>query len=123
MFRVEHFSFYDLTTAKPVIHDLFPGTCDAWDMLEPDNVIELDSSKPNIARYTLDHISPLSDPVSILENGHEYRLTLKPQTVRCWNRSVDEIFGEREWLSREEVPESVPVLLACEEELLLKVEA
>lgn len=122
-FRAEHFNFFDLTTSKPVVHDLFPGTCDPWDCLEPFNVKELDTSKPNVVRKALDHVSPYSDPVNILEIGHEYRLTLHAQKVRCWDQSVAEIFGDREYLPREEIPVAMEVLLACDDELLLKVEA
>jgi len=61
--------------------------------------------------------------VNILEAGHEYRLTLKPQKIRCWGMSVADIFGDRKWLHREEVPEAMELLLACEDELVLKVEA
>jgi len=120
--RAEHFEFFDLTTSKPVIHDLFPGTCDPWDALYPDVVTELHSDKPNSVSLLLDDMSPLADPVNILEIGHEYRLTLKPQRVRCWGRSIDEIFGGKEDIPRGEIPDPKEVLLACDDELLLKVE-
>lgn len=122
-FRAELFDFYDLTTSKPVTHDLFPGTCDAGVTLEPDNVKEIHSSIPNVARSSLDHICPTSDPVNILQTGHSYRLTLKPQAVRCWAMGIDEMFGDKEYLSNEETPEAMGVLLACEDKLLLNVEA
>ena len=121
-FRAEHFNFYDLTTSKPVVYDLFPGTCDPWDALYLDVVKEMHSFKPNVARQTLEDVNPLSDPVNILKTCHEYRLTLKAQKVRCWDRSVAEIFRDREGLSMEETPEAMEVLLACEDELLLQVE-
>lgn len=87
------------------ILDLFPGTCGTWNAVEPYVVIELHVSKPNITRYTPDHISSTSDPVNILDTGQEYRLALKPQGARCWGRSVDEIFGNKNGLTRKEIPE------------------
>lgn len=40
-FEVENFGFYDATTSKPVVHDLFPGTC-----MPGESFIELSSSQP-----------------------------------------------------------------------------
>jgi hypothetical protein len=121
-FRAELFNFYDLTSSKPVVHELFPGTCDASDGLELDVAKELHASRPVIARRPL-YNGPLSEPVDILEPGHEYRLTLKPQRIRCWEMSVAEILGDSKGLVWEEMPEPMGVVLACDDELLLKVEA
>jgi len=122
-FRAEHFEFYDLTTSKLVVHDLFPGTCDPWDALYTDSVLELDSSKAVITSRTLGHEDIFSDPVNILEAGHEYRLTLKPQKLRCWERSADEMFGDKIGIPETEVPEARDILLTCDDVLVLKVEA
>ena len=69
-------------------------------------------------------MNPLSDPANILETGHEYRLTLKPQKVRCWHQSIAEIFGDNlDGIPREEIPEAMEILLTCDDELLFTVEA
>jgi hypothetical protein len=78
-FRVEHFSFHDVTKGREVINgNHFPGSCDAQFALRPYSVVELRSTSPLVARQTLDDISPLFDPVRQREAGHEYRITLNP---------------------------------------------
>lgn len=131
-FEVENFSFYDTTTSKPVVYDLFPGTC-----MPGDNFIELSSTQPRITKMQLRETDPLAAPVDELKAGHTYRVTLKPQTVRCWAGGVDDLLARREPApppegeEGEEVPEGPPaynypgamdLTLACEEELVLKVE-
>jgi len=85
--------------------------------------LELDSSKAVITSRTLGHEDIFSDPVNILEAGHEYRLTLKPQKLRCWERSADEMFGDKIGIPETEVPEARDILLTCDDVLVLKVEA
>ena len=122
-FRAEHFEFYDLTTSQPVVHSPFPGTCDPGVELAPYGVLEMVSSKPRETRQLLEDVSPLSDPVRMLENGHEYLLKLKPQTVWSYEGTKEDLFKGKEYLTEEEMPEGMMVTLACDDELVLKVEA
>lgn len=133
-FRVQHFAFYDLTTSEPVVHDLFPGTCER----DRDDFVELYSSKPRAMQTMLDDISPHSDPVNILKPGHQYRIRLKPQKIKGFAGSIGELLARRKEVSDEEKEEDVPeeewipeekrfpnpmmITLACDEELLLNVE-
>lgn len=122
-FRMEHFTFYDLTTESEVINkDPFPGTCDSRDSLQPYNTAELQSSRPLVTRQVLDDMSPLSDPVRQLKAGHEYRITLKPQTVWCSAGSKNELFGGRSSIPVKELPKGMMVTLESAGELKLKVE-
>lgn len=123
-FRMEHFTFYDLTTDSEVINkDPFPGTCEPREDLYPDSVVELRSSKPLVTRQDFEDMSPLSDPVRQLENGHEYRITLKPQTVWCFVGSKEQLFGSRKDIPVEDLPEGLMVSLESVDELKLKVGA
>jgi hypothetical protein len=123
-FRVEHFKFQDLTTGEEVIdNDPFPGTCDPGDALATYNVVELSSTNPLVMRQCLDDISPLSDPVRQLKNGHEYRVTLKPQTVWAFPGSTKELFGDERYIPTEDLPTGIMVKLESLDELKLKVEA
>ena len=121
-FRAENFQFYDLTTSELVTHDLFPGTCDPWNVLDSTLVMELSAYKPNITQRIISHKNPLSEPVSLLKTGHRYRLTLKPQKIRCWDKSVASLFGGKDFLHEDEIPKAMEVLLACEDQLLLEIQ-
>ena len=123
-FRMEHFTFYDLTTGSEVINkDPFPGTCEPREALWPRSVVEIQSSKPLVTRQYIEDMSPLSDPVRQLENGHEYRITLKPQTVWCFAGGKEELFGGKESVPVGDLPEGIMVRLESKDELRLKVEA
>ncbi|KAK3700406.1 hypothetical protein LTR37_016017 [Vermiconidia calcicola] len=133
-FRVENFAFHDVSTSEPVIYDLFLGTC------EPDReeFVELHASKPCVTKTLLDGIDPWTDPIKILKPGHTYRVTLKPQTIKCWEGGIDELLARREIVhvlppddeDGEEMegvdmykyPDSSELTLACDDELILKVE-
>ena len=107
-FRVEHFTFCDLTTGTEVINkNPFPGTCDAGITLAPYNVVELRSSRPHVTRHGLEDISPLCDPVRQLKNGHEYRVTLKSQMVWCFAGSKEKLFGDEQYVPIEDLPKGV----------------
>lgn len=122
-FRMEHFTFYDLTTDSEVINkNPFPGTCEPRDALYPYSVVELRSSKPLVTKQDLEDMNPLSDPVKQLEAGHEYRITLKPQTVWCFVGGKQELFGGRENILVRDLPEGMMLRLECATELKLKVE-
>ena len=123
-FRIEHFTFYDLTTKREVINNNpFPGTCEARFALQPYSVVELRSSSALVTRQTLDRISPLSDPVRQLEVGHEYRITLKPQTAWCFAGSKKELFQGNISVDVEDLPKGTMIRLESKTELRLKVEA
>ena len=123
-FRIEHFNFYDLSTRREVINkNPFPGTCEARFALQPYSLVELRSSSPLVVRQRLDGISPLSDPVRQLEVGHEYRITLKPQTVWCFVGSKKDLFDGKSSVDVEDLPEGALVRLESAVELKLKVEA
>lgn len=122
-FRIEHFKFHDLGTRREVINrNPFPGTCEARFALQPYSVVELRSSSPLVVRQVLDGISPLSDPVRQLEVGHEYRITLKPQTVWCFVGSKKDLFDGKSSVDVEDLPEGALVRLESAVELKLKVE-
>jgi hypothetical protein len=76
-----------------------------------------------VTRQDLEDASPLSDPVRQLQNGHEYRITLKPQTVWCFAGSKEELFGGRKDIPVEDLPEGMMVRLESADELRLEVEA
>lgn len=119
-FRMEIFAFYDLTTSEPVVHELFPGTCEPW----RDGFVELRSSRPHITQTILHEIDPCSDPVNILKLGHKYRMTLKPQKIKCWTGSIKELVEGRGPTHAEgDDAGFTMVTLACDEELVLNVEA
>jgi hypothetical protein len=59
----------------------------------------------------------------MLKPGHEYRLTLDPQRIRCWEMTIAGILGESRGLLWKDIPEPMGLVLACDDELLLKVEA
>ena len=123
-FRMEHFTFYDLTTDSQVINkNPFPGACEPRESLYPRSVVEIQSSKPLVTRQDIEDMSPLSEPVRQLVNGHEYRITLKPQTVWCFAGSKEELFRGRERIPVENLPEGMMVTLESADELRLKVEA
>lgn len=123
-FRIEHFKFYDLTKRREVINKKpFPGTCDPRFALQPCSVVELRSSSPLVVRQVLDRISPMSDPVRQLEVGHEYRITLKPQTVWSFAGSKKDLFDGESSIDVKDLPEGALVRLESAAELKLKVEA
>lgn len=122
-FRAEHFNFYDLTTSLPVVKSPFPGTCEPRVNLRRDGVVEIHSSKPHGTSRQLEDMSPKSDPVRSLEVGHEYRITLKPQEVWCCEQSAGELFGTRESIPVEDLPDGMMAVLASDDVLMLKVEA
>jgi hypothetical protein len=123
-FRMEHFKFYDLTTDSEVINkDPFPGTCEPREALCPRSVVEIQSSKLLVTKHDIEDMSPLSDPVRQLVNGREYRITLKPQAVWCFAGSKEELFGGKERVPVEDLPEGNMVKLESADELRLKVEA
>jgi hypothetical protein len=76
-----------------------------------------------VTRQDLEDASPLSDPVRQLQNGHEYRITLKPQTVWCFAGSKAELFGGKKNIPVGDLPEGMMVRLESADELRLKVEA
>lgn len=49
--------------------------------LEPRQCIELKQSQALETSQQLEDVNPLADPVRMLQAGHEYRITLKPQSV------------------------------------------
>lgn len=124
-FRMEHFTFYDLTTDSEVISkDPFPGTCEPREVLWPRSVVEIQFSEPLVTRQGIEDMSPLSDPVRQLVSGHEYRITLKPQTVWCFAGSKEKkLFDGKENVPVEDLQEGVMVKLESADELRLKVEA
>jgi hypothetical protein len=123
-FYMDHFTFYDLTTDKEVINtNTFPGTCEPREDLYQNGVVELRPSKSLVTRRDFDDVSPLSDPVRQLENGHEYRTTLKPQEMWCFAGSKHELFGSKKYVPVEDLPEGMMVRLESADELRLKVEA
>lgn len=123
-FRIEHFKFYDLTKRREVINKKpFPGTCDPRFALQPYSVVELRSSSPHVVRQVLDGNSPMSDPVRQLEIGHEYRITLKPQTVWSFAGSKKDLFNGESSIDVEDLPEGTLIRLESAAELKLKVEA
>lgn len=128
-FQVENFAFHDMSTSKQVGHNLFTRSCEPGD----ENIVELHASKPRVTRALLDQNDPLADPAHILVPGHVYRVTLKPQTIRCWTCGVDELLAKRQVVppsDGEEVPgyteykypDSRAVTLASKDELILKVD-
>lgn len=122
-FRIEHFTFYDITTDNEVVtNNPFPGTCEPRDALYPYNCVELKAFNPLVTKQMLDDMSPLSDPVRQLEAGHEYRITLLPQTVWYFAGSKEELFRGRSSVPAEELPEGEQVTLKSVTELRLKVE-
>jgi hypothetical protein len=123
-FHMDHFTLYDLTTDKEVINpNPFPGTCEPREDLYQNGVVELRSSKSLVTRRDFDDVSPLSDPVRQLENCHEYRITLKPQSVWCFPGSKHALFGRKKDIPVEDLPEGMMVRLESADELRLKVEA
>jgi hypothetical protein len=123
-FRMEHFNFYDLTTKREVVNNnLFPGTCEPRFALQSYSVVELRPSSPLETRQMLDGISPLSDPVRQLEVGHEYRITLKPQTVWCFVGSKKDLFGGETSICVSDLPDGILLRLGSASELKLKVTA
>lgn len=123
-FRIENFNFYDLTKKREIVNkNPFPGTCEARFALQPYNLVELRSSGPLVARQVLDDISPLSDPVRQLEVGHEYRITLKPQTVCCFAGSKKDLFNGESSVDVGDLPDGILVKLESTSELKLKVKA
>jgi hypothetical protein len=125
-FRMQHFTFHDLTTGSEVINrNPFPGTCEPRDVLYPYSVVELQPSKSIVTKQMLDNMSPLSDPVGQLEVGHEYRITLKPQTVWCFAGSKEELFRGKSSVPVGDLPEEKMVRLTLDsaDALRLKVEA
>lgn len=123
-FRIEHFKFYDLSKRREVINkNPFPGTCNARFALQSYSLVELRSSSPHVVRQVLDGISPMSDPVRQLEVGHEYRITLKPQTVWSFAGSKKDLFDGESSIDVEDLPEGTLTRLESATELKLKVEA
>ena len=128
-FRVEVFDFHDVSTAEPVVYELFPGSC------EPaHHFLELHASQSRVTEHLLHESDPLADPIYFLKPGHAYRITLRPQTLKCWIGGIDELLARREIVPPAEGEEEVPGLheyrypgeeewrLACDDELILKVE-
>jgi len=123
-FRMEHFAFTDLATGNEVVNrNPFPGTCDPHVDLAPWGVAELRSSQPLVTKQTLEDMSPLSDPVRQLLAGHEYRLTLEPQRVRCYAGTKADLFKGKESIPVAELHEAIILTLKSDDELKLKVEA
>ncbi|USW53063.1 hypothetical protein Slin15195_G063820 [Septoria linicola] len=122
-FRAQHFSFVDLATGKEVVNkDPFPGTCDPHNPLGKYVMLEIYASKPRETVLYLSDIDPGSDPVRQLEIGHEYAVKLIPQRIKCYQRSIQQIFGDRDSVPVEELPEAFEVVLECDTEMRLKVE-
>jgi hypothetical protein len=123
-FRFEHFKFYDLTKRREVIDKKpFPGTCDPRFALQPYSVVELHFSKPFVARQMLDGVSPLSDSVRQLDVGHEYRITLRPQTVRSFVGSKKDLFNGKSTVDFDDLSEGALIKLESKTELRLKLDA
>lgn len=67
-------------------------------------------------------MSPLSDPVRLLEAGHEYRLRLKTQNIPAYMMSKEDLFRGRSSVPVEQLPEAVMITLDCQDEVVLKIE-
>lgn len=76
-----------------------------------------------MVRQVLDDISPLSDLVRQLEVGHEYRITLKPQTVWCFAGSKKDLFNGESSVDVEDLPDGILVKPDSTFESKLKVKA
>lgn len=124
-FRMQHFAIQDTATSLPVVNkDPFPGTCDPHADLYLRSVVELHAAKPYVTSRPLEDMDPGSDPVRDLEVGHEYSIKLNPQRILCYDRGIAEIFGSKDWTSRDELlPTAIEVELASDDELILKIEA
>jgi hypothetical protein len=85
--------------------------------------MEFRSSSPLVVRQVLDDISPLSDPVRQLEDGHEYRITLQLQTVWCFAGSKKDLFNGESSVDIEDLPDGILVKLESTFESKLKVKA
>lgn len=122
VFRAEWFSFFDVTSNKSVVNiDPFPGTCNAYISLNRQDVVELSSCQIHETGITL-HDGPLSDPVRQLEAGHEYRIQLIPQKARTYACSLEQLFGNREWIPMTHwLPLAKEIILESDDVLMLKV--
>lgn len=80
-FWLEHFEFYDLTDSRAVNATPFPGTRDPRMHLEPRHIVELKKGQALVTDMQLEDMEPLADPVRMLQAGHEYKITLRPQDV------------------------------------------
>lgn len=121
-FRLEHFEFYDLRDSRTVDMTPFPGTCDPRVDLEPRQIIELKKDRALETSQQLEDMNPLADPVRMLQGGHEYKITLKPQNVWWVAKRKAELFDGREWIPVGELPDGPLMRLTSEDELRLKVE-
>ncbi|EME44009.1 hypothetical protein DOTSEDRAFT_71723 [Dothistroma septosporum NZE10] len=121
-FRMEHFEFFDVTTSTFVTHDLFPGTCEPREEVYPDGVVELHKSKPLKTVQYMEDMSPLADPMRLLQAGHEYRIRLKPQKESGYAMGKADLFRGREHIPVNELPQAVVVELKSDDEVVLKVE-
>lgn len=128
-FRVENFTFQDMSAFESVEHEFFPGSCEPGE-----EFLELNASKPRVTRKLLSESDPLSDPINILKPGHTYRVTLRPQKIKCWVGGIGETLARRQIDPppegvevcepiQYEYPGNSELTLACEDELVLKVEA
>ena len=90
--------------------------------MSKDGAVELGSSEPKVTHRQLEDMSPLSDPVRLLEIGHKYSLKLKPQKIWAYVGTKAELFGNRSRIPVEELPEGVTIELASDDEVILTVE-
>ncbi|KAF2169658.1 hypothetical protein M409DRAFT_52176 [Zasmidium cellare ATCC 36951] len=123
-FRMQHFNIHDIVTGDHVVNeDPFPGTCDPHADLYLRSVLELHASQPYILCRPMDEIDPRSDPIRDLKIGHTYRFKLQPQRILCYDRSIVDLFGKDDYVSRDELlPTSIEMLLASDDEVILKIE-
>lgn len=98
------------------------GLCDPGDSLYPFQVITLIPGPPFITSQEFDTVSPLSDPVSQLKAGHEYRIRLKPQEVWWIRKTEEELFDGRDHIPIDDLPNVPLVRLESADELRVKVE-
>lgn len=120
--RGEHLTWTDVKTGEEVVNlDPFPGTCNSHSEIDQQGIVELRQNEAQTTHFMLHDVNPLCDPVRDLKSGHEYRVRLKPQTVRAWCMSIRDLLGDKKHREREEAPKPSMITLASEDELLLKV--
>lgn len=120
-FRFQHFEWFDLTTGQVVEMEPHEGLCDPGDELHPYQVITLRPGSPLVTSQVFDPISPLCDPVMVLKSGHEYRIRLKPQEVWWIAKTTEELFGDKNYILVNDLPDVPFVHLESADELRLKV--
>lgn len=121
-FRLQHFEWFDLTTGQIIEMEPHEGLCDPGDELHPYQVVTLRPGAPLVTSQVLDPVSPLCDPVMALKAGHEYRVRLRPQRVWWIAKTKEELFGGKDYVLVDDLPDVPYVRLESGDELRLKVE-